>query len=475
MLKYEQLRAAQHQIADRIYEHDSSLIVLGMGGGKTAAALTAISELIRDGHIRQAIVLAPPLVAATVWDKEVTKWEHLRHLRVVPVIGTPKQRLKLLNEPADVFVFSLGVVKWLTDLLAKLPDGAPLLDFLGIDETSTLKDPRGTGSKALRKVAPRFKIKVGLTGTPRSNGYEDLWPQMQIITGDKLWPPFDDWRRRNFMPLDHNGYNWKIHDFREREILQQVAPYVTTIEDKDMPELPPFNAGPDYDTVVDLPAAAFEVYQKMETKLIAKVIANLRAEVRLDEELLIAALSQAIASSKLAQIAQGYLYDDGEAVSQLHDAKVDALRDMHASAGADPTIICYGYRQDLPLINRALGVASLPTLGGGTSPAQGRKIIQAFGRGEIERLVMHPASAGHGVDELKDNCRRMIWFCPTWSAEQYAQTVKRIDRPGQTRHTFSHQIVARRTVDEVKLNRVAYKLEDQSHFQRLVNEVRSGL
>lgn len=475
------LRETQHEIADPIYEEDVQLIVAGMGGGKTASALTAMADLIEDGVRHGGLIMAPPFVAATVWDKEVTKWAHLQHLRVVPLVGSPAQRLKLLKQDAEFFTISCHLSAWLKKIInaGLLPDH---LDIFCLDETSFLKNPRSKTGKDLRDIMTRFDTRFGLTGTPRPNGYEDVWGPYQMLSNSKLFGPFDDWRRRNFMPKDPNGYVWEVHDFRAREIDRDLAPY-TTVVDVEL-DLPPLNAGPDFDTVVDLPSEARAKYDEMEEDLITNVTADLTK--MLDkmarftpedlEELTVIALTKAVSSSKLSQIAQGYLYDDGAAVTHLHDQKVDALAELRLQAGRENLLIWYGYREDLTLIEKALGRKDkIPCLGGGTSPAQGRKLIEAFGRGEIRDLAAHPSSAAHGIDQLKDGSHRMIWFCPTWSAEGYEQALARLNRPGQLHPVFSHQIVARGTVDEVKLNRVAYKLEDQTGWTRLVKEIRNRL
>ena len=476
-----ELRDTQHEIADAVFENDVQMIVAGMGGGKTAAALTAMAELIADGTRNGGLIMAPPFVAATVWDREVRKWEHLMGYRVVPLVGTPAQRLKLLKKDAEFFTLSCHLSAWLKEIIGKglLPEH---LDMFCFDEISFLTNPRSKSGKNLRDIMTRFDTRFGLTGTPRPNGYEDVWGPYQMLSNSALFVPFDDWRRRNFMPKDPSGYVWEVHDFRAREIDAKIAPY-TTVVDVEL-DLPPLNAGPDFDTVVDLPPNARAAYDEMEEELITDVARNVAEQLdkmsRFTEEdveaLTVIALTKASSSAKLAQIAQGYLYDDGAAVSHLHDQKVEALAELRLQAGNENLLIWYGFREDLTLIEKALGAKGrLPCLGGGTTPAQGRRYIEAFGRGEIPNLLAHPASAAHGIDELKNGSHRMIWFCPTWSAEGYEQALARLNRPGQLHPVFSHQIAARGTVDEVKLNRVAYKLQDQTEWTRLVQEIRKSL
>lgn len=484
------LRPSQEEIITGIFENDAQMIVAGMGSGKTAATLFGLAELRNEDLIDCAIVLAPPLVARTVWPREPGKWPPLRHhVEAVHAGATPAQRVKSMGwlhgaEPGRlrIVTMSLHLCKWLKDNLHLIPRRCALV----VDESSFFKDARSKNGKALREIAEKFIVRYTLTGTPRPNGYEDLWGPYQLLTADKLWPPFDDWRRRNFMPKDYNGYNWEVHDFRAKELDVQMAPLTTRV-DADL-DLPALSAGPEFDFEIELPPAARAVYDEMEEELVTRVVKALQGE---EEPDYVAALSQAVASSKLAQIAQGYLYDKvvddmgesvGQAVAELHDEKAQALVDIVTMAGAEPILIWYGYRHDVEMIEGALNKhvgrtvsGRFPRLGGGVSPAQGQRFIEAFGRGELPILLAHPASAAHGIDELKLSCRRMVWFCPTWSAEQYDQALKRLHRPGQTRPVFSHQIVAKKTVDEVKVNRVSYKLQDQAEWARLIERVKKEI
>lgn len=477
-----QLRASQEEIIDGIFENDQQYVIAGMGAGKTAATLHALKELWQEGVIDCAIVLAPPLVASTVWTNEPAKWPELDAVSVCHP-NDPKRReiaVALADKGGDcppefralwVISLSFHLCQWLADHADLIPPKCALV----IDEGSFFKSPRSKNGKALRSIADRFVARYILSGTPRPNGYGDLWGQYTILKPG-IWKPFDEWQRDNFRPDDFNGYNWTVHDFRARQIDRTVAPLTTRIE-VDL-GLEPLNTGPDFDTWVDLPPAARAAYDEMEDHLITSVARTLTSD---DEEVVVAALMQAVASSKLAQIAQGYIYDklDGEEkgskVADLHEAKADALRDLLHSCDGENVLIWYGYRADIDLIQKVLGNCKLPILGGGTSPAQGKRWIEDFGKGLIPRLLAHPASAAHGIDDLKHECHRMIWFCPTWSAEQYEQALKRLHRPGQTKPVFSHQIAARGTVDEVKLNRVAYKLDDQAYWASLVQRTRKEM
>src|SRR5262249_52134728 len=201
-----QLRAATF-----FYERDAAFMVAPLGAGKGAAALTALAELIRDGHRRHALVVAPKLVATTVWPQEVTLWPHLAHLRIAVVNGTPERRRAILATASARELTAIGVdlVPWLVGELATLADDRPLFDVLIIDETSQLKDPSGKRARALLKVAGRFKTRWGLTGTPRPNSAMDLFMPAAIISDGALWGrAFVPWQKRHFRPRDPFGREW---------------------------------------------------------------------------------------------------------------------------------------------------------------------------------------------------------------------------------------------------------------------------
>jgi superfamily II DNA or RNA helicase len=208
MLTREHLRPGQRRIIEALKNAAGVQVVLGMGGGKTAAALTAIADLLAEGSIRGALVLAPKRVAETVWPAEPGKWEHLRDvIHLVGVFGPPAKRQAALEQPGNVYVVGLENVIWLLDELRDLQRRCPeryevLTDLLVIDELSKLKDPRGVMSKALRKATKTmFRSVWGLTGTPRPNDWQDVWAPLQIISGGEAFTGgFDDWLWTHFLP-----------------------------------------------------------------------------------------------------------------------------------------------------------------------------------------------------------------------------------------------------------------------------------
>ena len=461
-------------IADHVYERDGGIIVLEMGGGKTVSFLTAFADLVRDGLIDRMVVLAPPRVAATVWPKEPTKWSHLQHIEVFDGTGGPAQRRKRMAAWAQsngVLTLSLANAAAVVEELAPYDVGRTLLL---IDEISALKAPTGTQSKAVEDAAPRFWAVWGATGTPRPNGWEDLFRPVRIVTKAAVWggSSFTDWRRDHFRPMDMKGYQWRIHTFAVKQFEQDTRDVLFTAPVEHLAGMPELRAGPDFDVHVQLPENARREYARMERDLLARVLAELKSDLTPEEraEVVVAALSAATASAKLEQIVQGYIYDDGETLAQLHDEKKEALEELLVQVGAEPVVVTYRFKEDLEAIKDVWG-KSFPVLGNGTSSAASKRHIEAFSRGDVPLLALHPASAGHGVDGLQLGGRRMIWYCPIWSAEQYDQTVKRLYRPGQTKTTYSHRIVAEDTVDEVKVARVLGKMADQAAFTAMLERV----
>jgi len=220
----------QQRAATFFYERDAAFLVAPLGAGKGAAALTALADLIRDGERRHALVIAPKLVAATVWPREVTLWPHLAHLRVAVLDGVPKRRRALLACAGEREVTAIGVdlVPWLVTELAGLADDHPLLDVLIIDETSRLKDPSGKRARALLRIASKFRTRWGLTGTPRPNSSMDLFMPAAIVTDGALWGrAFVPWQKQYFRPRDPFGREWAALPGAEAKIAASFGAVAT--------------------------------------------------------------------------------------------------------------------------------------------------------------------------------------------------------------------------------------------------------
>jgi hypothetical protein len=452
------LRGYQQRAATYLYERDAAFLIAPLGGGKGAAALTAIAELIRDKHRRHALVIAPKLVATTVWPAEIASWPHLAHLKIAVLDGSPEQRRALLRSAAEREVTAIGVdlVPWLVGELAGVADDHPLFDLLIVDETSRLKDPSGKRARALLKIAGRFRTRWGLTGTPRPNSSRDLFMPTAIVTDGALWGrAFVPWQKRYFRPRDLFGWEWVALPGAEEQIAADFGTVAMTVADADMPDLPPLNV---VVTPLELPDAVMATYKTMARELFATV-----------EGRSIEAASAMIATGKLAQIANGFLYDAGaDDPVFVHSLKIDWLRELVESLDGEPLLVAYEFVEDLRTIRRAFG--EVPALGGSAPAHEATRLIAAWNAGKLPLLAFHPASAGHGLN-LQHGGSRMAWLSPSWSAELTEQAIARVYRPGQTRHVTVHVCVATRTVDEMKRDRVLGKMSAQEAFRRHLERV----
>src|SRR5215472_6724239 len=452
------LRSYQQRAATYLYERDAAFLVAPLGAGKGAAALTALAELIRDGHRRHALVIAPKLVATTVWPAEIASWPHLAHLRAAVLDGSPERRQELLATAAarELTVIGVDLVPWLVGELAAVADDSPLFDVLVIDETSRLKDPSGKRARALLKVAGRFRTRWGLTGTPRPNSSRDLFMPAAIIAAGALWGrAFVPWQKRYFRLRDPFGRDWVALPGAEEQIAKDFGTVAMTVADEDMPDLPSLNV---VVTPLKLPDAVMAAYATMQDELFAAI--NGRG---------IEAVSPLVATGKCAQMANGFLYDEGnDDPVAVHTVKIDWLRELVESLDGEPLLIAYEFVEDLRTIRRAFG--EVPALGGLTSTREAAHLVAAWNEGKLPLLAFHPASAGHGLN-LQHGGSRMAWLSPSWSSEFTEQAIARIYRPGQTQHVTIHVCVAAGTVDEMKRDRVIGKMSAQEAFKRHLEQI----
>jgi SNF2-related domain len=448
----------QQRAATYLFEHDAAFLIAPLGAGKGAAALTALGDLIRDQHRRHALVIAPKFVATTVWPTEISFWPHLAHLRVAVLDGGLERRRELLAtaHAREVTVIGVDLLPWLVRELAAVVDDHPLLDVLIIDETSRLKDPSGKRARALAKVAGRFRTRWGLTGTPRPNSSRDLFMPAAIITDGALWGrAFIPWQKRHFRPRDPFGREWIALPGAEARIAADFGTVAMRVADEDMPDLPLLNV---VVVPLKLPDAVMTTYRTMARELFAEIAGRS-----------IEAASPLIATGKLAQLANGFLYGTGvDDPVPVHNLKIEWLRELVESLDGEPLLIAYEFIEDLRAIRRAFG--SVPALGGLTPAREAKQLITAWNAGALPLLAFHPASAGHGLN-LQHGGSHMAWLAPSWSAELTEQAIARLYRPGQTRHVTVHVCVAMGTVDEMKRNRVINKMSAQEAFRRHLEQV----
>jgi hypothetical protein len=360
-----------------------------------------------------------------------------------------------------VTAIGVDLVQWLVEELAAFPDDHPLFDCLIIDETSKLKDPSGKRARALARSSGRFRTKWGLTGTPRPNSSQDLFAPAAIVTNGALWGrAFIPWQKQHFRLRNPVTEEWVALPGAEEKIAAEFGTIAMTVGPEDMPDLPPLNI---VETRLELPSAVMASYRSMAKELFATV-----------EGRSIEAVSQMVATGKLAQIANGFLYGEGgnEDVVPVHDLKIEWLRELGESLAGEPLLVAYEFVEDLRTIRRALGgtpFGEVPTLSD-ASAKEAARLIEAWNAGALPLLALHPASGAHGLN-LQFGGSRMAWLSPSWSAELTEQAIARIYRPGQTRHVTVHVCVASRTVDEMKRDRVLGKMSAQEAFRKHLEQI----
>lgn len=431
-----------HQQAgiDWIVQHPAAGLFWGMGTGKTVTTLTAVDLLLHD-YLEDGpvLIIAPKRVAENTWSKETAKWEHLHHLRVSKVIGTLKERREALAKPADLYVINRENVVWLVDEVGR---DWPF-PIVVIDELSSFKSAQAKRWKALRRVRGRIRRIVGLTGTPRPNGLEDLYPELYLLDqGKRLGKTLSAFRARYLVPEKMNGhivYSYRPREGAESEVYEQISDICMSIKKDDVLSLP----GQIYEDVeLDAPPALLKRYKQFERD---KVLECLDAEGE------IVAGTEAALTNKLLQFANGAIYDLDGNVHEIHDVKLDALEEMLEEAGGDNVLVLYAYKHDADRIKRRIACRPLDT------PDD----IDAWNRGEVPVALAHPASIGHGLN-LQEGGHIIIWFGLPWSLELYQQANERLNRPGQKHICRIYHLILKGTHDARVLKSLQNKEEGQA-------------
>lgn len=433
----------QEEVIDFICENRRCAVWAPMGGGKTVSTLTALERLSVVEDIYPALVLAPLRVARTTWPDEVTKWAHLSGLRVSVISGTPKQRERALAKEADVYTTNYDNLGWLCN---QFEEGEWPFKTVVADEFTRLKSFRlrqgGSRAAALGKVAhtavSRF---IGLTGTPAPNGVKDLWGQSWFLDkGERLGRTFSAFSERWFRK-GYDGYSLVPYDHTQKEVQDRLKDICLTVKGLDV-EHPLVN--PVY---IDLPTLARRVYTEMENELFT---------VLNDEG--VEAANAAVRTQKCLQLANGALYIDDEGNwEKAHDAKLDALDSIIEEANGAPVLVAYHFKHDLQRLRDRYAKARVLDADPDT--------IRQWNAGEIPILLAHPASAGHGLN-LADGGNILAFFGVNWNLEEYMQIIERIGpmrqkQAGHDRPCLVYPILARDTMDEVVMERLASKRDVQ--------------
>ena len=435
----------QQYATDFIIKNPTAAVFLEMGLGKSVIALTAILELCLERfEISRVLVIAPLRVARDTWPAEIQKWDHLKGLTYSVAVGTANERRAALRQKTFIHIINRENVQWLIE-----DSGIPWqYDMVVIDELSSFKSHQSKRFKSLMKARPGVRRMVGLTGTPSSNGLMDLWSEFRVLDmGKRLGRFITHYREQFFEPDRRNGmqvFSYRPRAGAEREIYRRIGDITISMRSADYLKMPEcvMNTVP-----VKLDSTEFEVYEEMESKMVTELDG-----VEID------AVNAAALTGKLCQLANGAIYTpDGNTVF-FHERKLDALEDLIEGATGKPVLVAYWYKHDLARIQERFKVRELKS----------SKDITDWNAGKIPVAVIHPASAGHGLN-LQAGGSTLIWFGLTWSLELYQQTNARLWRQGQQAETVViHHIITRGTVDEDVMQSLSEKDRSQAALMRAV-------
>lgn len=414
-------RPYQAMAIQRMLDSPVQLLALPMGAGKSVISLTAVQELMFDRfEVGKVLVVAPLRVAELVWHAEVRKWDHLQGLTVERVLGSRALRMAALSRQADVHVINRENFAWLVELVEESGETWPW-DCVIVDENIGFKDRGSKSWKALKRIRGQVKRLYMLTGTPTPNGLMELWAQISIMDqGQRLGRSLTAYRDRWFSPDKRNGqvvYTWKLRPGAEAEIYAAVGDVMLSVQGGvSLPER--------IDNVVPV-AVGDAARRRMREIEQTMVTGNVSAS------------SAGVLAGKLAQMANGAVYDDLGAVEEIHQAKLEALSEIVEQG--EPVLCLITYRHDWARIKAAFPQAR---------QFDGEASLRAWQVGKVSLLVMHPASGGHGVDGLQLGGNTVVWFGLPFSLDLYQQANARLHRSGQTRGVVVHHLVAQGTVDE---------------------------
>ncbi|MBU4541798.1 MAG: DEAD/DEAH box helicase [Firmicutes bacterium] len=448
LLKKNDLHRYQKFSAQFIIEHPVAAIFLDCGLGKTVTSLTAINELLFDSFEVQRVLVVCPLRVGSVWANEIHRWEHLQKLQYSIAIGTEPERLAALSRKADIYIINRENVQWLIE-----KSGVPFtFDLLVIDELSSFKNHQSKRFRALLKARPKVKRIIGLTGTPSANGLMDLFAEFRLLDlGERLGRFIGQYRSSYFKPDKRNGqviFSYKPLPDAEEAIYSRIADITISMKSTDHLQMP------------ELVSSQYEVqlsdderirYDELKRDLILQLP---------DGD--VTAANAASLTGKLCQLANGAIYSDNGDTIKFHDRKLDALEDLIEAANEKPVLVAYWFKHDLNRIKKRFTVREIKS----------SQDIADWNAGKIPIAVIHPASAGHGLN-LQSGGSTLIWFGLTWSLELYQQTNARLWRQGQSSKTvIILHLITKGTIDEQILKALSEKNLTQ---QSLIDAVKADL
>lgn len=384
--------------------------------------MTALWDLAFDYFdCGKVLVVAPKRVAEDTWRKEIDKWEHLKGITYSIVLGNREQRERALNKKALIYIINRENIPWLVE------NHKWNFDTIVIDELSSFKSNRAQRFKALKKVRPMVKRIIGLTGTPAPNSLMDLWSEIYLLDmGQRLGRYIGGFRDRFFIPDKRNReviFSYKPRDGAEDKIYELISDICVSMKALDHIKMPRLITN---NVVVEMNDKQMKAYNRFRNDMVLSINGK-----ELD------AVNAAALSNKLLQMANGAVYDDNKAVVEIHDKKIDALEDLIEAANGKPVLVAYWYKHDKDRIIKRFQAEEIDT----------SVDIDKWNRGEMPIALIHPASAGHGLN-LQQGGSTIVWFGLTWSLELYQQLNARLYRQGQKETVVIHHIITKDTIDE---------------------------
>lgn len=464
--------------------HPDSMLWLGMGLGKTPITLTTIVDRMRAGQVKKTLIFGPLRVIQAVWARESRKWTHTKHLRFSVIHGSKEKRSRALFADADIYLINYENMNWLAEQLDHyyISQGKPLpFQMVVYDEVSKLKnstslrvaggnrdrkDARGETYKikitGWRKIINHFQYRVGLTGTPASNGYMDLHGQFLVVDGGARLGEYVTHYRDSYFVSDYNGWKYSPTDLGRQWIEHKISDITVKMDSRDYLDLPDVITT---NMMVDLPASARKAYKEIEKKMFTLLDSGREIEV----------FSKSSVSNKCLQFCNGspYLSSDSQEFEVLHDAKLDALEEVLEEAAGSPVLCSYSFTADADRIMKRFKKYRPVNLTK-TKSADTEGIINRWNNGDIKLLVGHPASMGHGVDGLQDSGHIVVWFGINWSLELYDQMCGRINRQGQKQPVSIIRILCNDTVDLAVADAIERKIDDQEGLKAALQRYRDG-
>ena len=414
----------QNYAKNFILAHKVSALFLDCGLGKTITTLTAINELMYDSfEISKVLIIAPLRVAQSTWKEEIEKWDHLNLLRYSIAVGDEKERLKALKQNSDIYIINRENVDWLVT-----KSGIDInFNMLIIDELSSFKSHTSKRFKSLLKIRPYFERVVGLTGTPSSNGLMDLWAEFRVLDlGERLGRYITHYRNEYFLPDKRNGaviFSYKPQPNAEERIYRRLADITISMKSTEYLKMPELILN---DLEINLGEEDQIKYKKFKKEMVMTI-----------QEKEIDAINAASLSNKLIQLANGSIYDEDKKFYEVHNKKLDKLEEIIESANGKPVLVAYWFKADKERIEKRFKVREIKTADD----------IKQWNKGMIDLALIHPASAGHGLN-LQSGGSTLVWFSLTWSLELYQQTNARLYRQGQKNTVVIHHLITKNTIDE---------------------------